>query len=558
MITVTLNRTEFEYDIHSLIKAFFPKEDVELYYTKEAHADEKNVACTNHSAEQEEAVSSHFSIDYADDRISIAWDDAPDGPALRTFAVDFSNRTETKNALKEHLYRLLEEETGQPLPWGTLTGIRPTKIPMQMLDEGKTKEEIASYMKQTYLASDEKINLSIAIAERERALLSRLDYKNGYSLYIGIPFCPSTCLYCSFTSYPLTAWKTQVDAYLDALEKELDYVAAKNYHRKLNSIYIGGGTPTTLEPYQLDRLIRKIRCSFDLGDCLEFTVEAGRPDSITEEKLLVLRKNGISRISINPQTMKQKTLDLIGRHHTVEQTIESFHMARKLGFDNINMDLIMGLPEEDLSDVRNTMEILKELDPDNITIHSLAIKRAARLNIFKDRYESMMMVNTQEHMDLCAEYCHQMGLSPYYLYRQKGMAGNMENVGYAKPGKAGVYNVLIMEERQTIVACGAGASTKRVWPQPNADGTHRIERCENVKDVGLYMKRIDEMIARKQQLFSEKYPDEIPFLITKRKGKKKMESKVKEAVQRKMCGYNCAQAVACTYCEQAGLDEETV
>ena len=314
----------------------------------------------------------------------------------------------------------------------------------------------------------------------------------------------STCLYCSFTSYPLTAWKTQVDAYLDALEKELDYVAAKNYHRRLNSIYIGGGTPTTLEPYQLDRLIRKIRCSFDLGDCLEFTVEAGRPDSITEEKLLVLRKNGISRISINPQTMKQKTLDLIGRHHTVEQTIESFRMARKLGFDNINMDLIMGLPEENLADVRNTMEILKELDPDNITIHSLAIKRAARLNIFKDRYESMMMVNTQEHMDLCAEYCHQMGLSPYYLYRQKGMAGNMENVGYAKPGKAGVYNVLIMEERQTIVACGAGASTKRVWPQPNADGTHRIERCENVKDVGLYMKRIDEMIARKQQLFSEK------------------------------------------------------
>jgi hypothetical protein len=171
MITVTLNRTEFEYDIHSLIKAFFPKEDVELYYTKEAHADEKNVACTNHSAEQEEAGSSHFSIDYADDRISIAWDDAPDGPARRTFAVDFSNRTETKNALKEHLYRLLEEETGQPLPWGTLTGIRPTKIPMQMLDEGKTKEEIASYMKQTYLASDEKINLSIAIAEREREYL---------------------------------------------------------------------------------------------------------------------------------------------------------------------------------------------------------------------------------------------------------------------------------------------------------------------------------------------------------------------------------------------------
>ena len=508
MITVNLNRTEFEYDIHSLLKAFFPKEDVEIYYTAEAHADEKNVACTNHLAEADDEAdiydsASHFTIDYADDKISIAWDDAPDGPALRSFKVDFADRAETKNALKEHLYRLLEEETGRSLPWGTLTGIRPTKIPMQLLDEGKSKEEVASYMKKTYLASDEKINLSIAIAERERALLSKLDYKDGYSLYIGIPFCPSTCLYCSFTSYPLASWRNRVDAYLDALERELDYVAAKNYHKKLNSIYIGGGTPTTLEPYQLDRLIRKIRCSFDLSHCIEFTVEAGRPDSITKEKLQVLRNNGISRISINPQTMKQETLDIIGRHHTVDQTIESFKLARSLGFDNINMDLIMGLPEEDINDVRHTMEVLQKLDPDNITIHSLAIKRAARLNIFKDRYESMQMVNTQEHMDLCADYCTQMGLSPYYLYRQKGMAGNMENVGYAKPGKAGVYNVLIMEERQTIIACGAGASTKRVWQEANPDGTHRIERCENVKDVAQYIARIDEMIGRKQKLFAE-------------------------------------------------------
>ena len=492
MITVTLNRTEFEYDIHSLIKAFFPKEDVELYYTKEAHADEKNVACTNHSVEQEEAGSSHFLIDYADDRISIAWDDAPDGPARRTFAVDFSNRTETKNALKEHLYRLLEEETGQPLPWGTLTGIRPTKIPMQMLDAGKTKEEIASYMKQTYLASDEKINLSIAIAERERALLSRLDYKNGYSLYIGIPFCPSTCLYCSFTSYPLTAWKTQVDAYLDALEKELDYVAAKNYHRKLNSIYIGGGTPTTLEPYQLDRLIRKIRCSFDLGDCLEFTVEAGRPDSITEEKLLVLRKNGISRISINPQTMKQKTLDLIGRHHTVEQTIESFRMARKLGFDNINMDLIVGLPGEGIEEVEHTMQEVLSLDPDSITVHSLAIKRAARLNLFKDEYKEMTFTNNQRIMEMTEQYAAKAGMFPYYLYRQKNMKGNFENVGYAKPEKEGIYNILIMEEKQSILALGAGASTKFVM-------NDRIERAENVKDIKNYIERIDEMIERKKQ-----------------------------------------------------------
>ena len=497
MITVTLNRTEFEYDIHSLIKAFFPKEDVELYYTKEAHADEKNVACTNHSAEQEEAGSSHFSIDYADDRISIAWDDAPDGPARRTFAVDFSNRTETKNALKEHLYRLLEEETGQPLPWGTLTGIRPTKIPMQMLDEGKTKEEIASYMKQTYLASDEKINLSIAIAERERALLSRLDYKNGYSLYIGIPFCPSTCLYCSFTSYPLTSWKTQVDAYLDALEKELDYVAAKNYHRKLNSIYIGGGTPTTLEPYQLDRLIRKIRCSFDLGDCLEFTVEAGRPDSITEEKLLVLRKNGISRISINPQTMKDATLELIGRRHTVQQVKDAFLLAREEGFDNINMDIIVGLPDETKEDVMHTLEEIKALGPDNLTVHSLAIKRAARLNTQKEDYAGRKSLNSESTMELTQDMAEKMDMKPYYLYRQKNMTGNMENVGYAKPGKEGIYNILIMEEMQTIVALGAGAITKAVYPNG------RIERCENVKDIKTYLEKTDEMIERKKKLFAD-------------------------------------------------------
>ena len=323
------------------------------------------------------------------------------------------------------------------------------------------------------------------------------------SLYIGIPFCPSTCAYCSFTSYPLGVWKNRVDDYLDALEKEIDYTAQKFYHKKLNSIYIGGGTPTTLSPAQLDRLIRKIKCSFDLNDCLEFTVEAGRPDSITREKLLALKKNGISRISVNPQTMKQQTLDIIGRHHTVDDTINSFKLARELGFDNINMDLIMGLPEETLDDVRHTMELVKEMAPDNVTIHSLAVKRAARLTIFKDRYRDMQMVNTQEHMDLCAAYCKQMGLEPYYLYRQKGMAGNMENVGYAAKGKAGVYNILIMEEKQTIVACGAGASTKRVWPVPNPDGTHRIDRCENVKDVGQYIARIDEMIERKQKLFAE-------------------------------------------------------
>lgn len=511
MIIVTLNKPEFEYDIHSLIKAFYPEQNVSVTAENKAY-DERNIW--------------NMKLDYLENSIRIAWweheYDAEDEKSLipvrttelphREFAVDFSDRAETKNRLKQNLYQMLCEYTGKTLPWGTLTGIRPTKIPMKFLEEGKSREEIRKYMEDTYYASDEKIELSMDIAERELALLSRIDYENGYSLYIGIPFCPTTCLYCSFTSYPLASWSKRVDSYLDALEKEIDFVAVKFAHKHLNSIYIGGGTPTTLESYQLDRLIRKIKCSFDLSDCIEFTVEAGRPDSITREKLEVLRKHGISRISINPQTMKDETLKIIGRHHTVEQTVESFKMARELGFDNINMDLIMGLPEESLSDVQNTMEQLKELAPDNITVHSLALKRAARLNMFKEDYKNYKMVNTQEHMDLTATYAKEMGLSPYYLYRQKSMAGNLENVGYAAPGKAGVYNILIMEEKQTIMALGAGATTKFVLhhPEPKqgdgqrTDGyTARIERVENVKDVDNYLNRIDEMIERKIKKMEE-------------------------------------------------------
>ena len=496
MITVLLDKAEFEYDIHSLVKAFYPKEEVYV--------------STKDKEKKEEPVHYHMDVQFAPEEIIFSWkrveaseDNANQTGITKCVAVDDTNRKETKNSLKRTLYRLLSEYTGVELPWGNLTGIRPTKIPMAILEEGKSEEEIARYMKETYFTSDEKIKLSIEIAERELELLHKLDYEEGYSLYIGIPFCPTTCLYCSFTSYSMSAWKNRMDDYLSALEKELDYTAVKFAHKKLNSIYIGGGTPTTLNPQQLDRLIRKIKCSFDLSDLVEFTVEAGRPDSITKEKLMVLRNHDISRISINPQTMKQETLDLIGRHHTVQQTIDSFYLARELGFDNINMDLIVGLPGESLSDVADTMEVIRKLAPDNLTVHSLAIKRAARLNIQRERYQDFEIVNTADHIALTSKVAEEMGLFPYYLYRQKNMAGNFENVGYAAPGKAGVYNVLIMEEKQSIVACGAGASTKRVWVQPNPDGTHRIERAENVKDVAQYITRIDEMIERKSRLFTK-------------------------------------------------------
>lgn len=513
MITVCLSEADFEYDIHSLVKAFFPKEDVKISADREKIEEleseeaplfrmeilfEKSESEKSETEKSETEKSATQKLESEKDQeqihISVSHQKVPD---IR-IEVEFSDRKETKNRLKRGIYRMLSDATGQTLPWGTLTGIRPTKIPMGMLEEGIPESEIRDYMKDTYYCSEGKTNLSIDIARRELALLNRLDYERGYSLYIGIPFCPSTCLYCSFTSYPLSAWKEQVDAYLDALEREIDFTAKQCQDRYLNTIYIGGGTPTTLSPEQLDRLIQKIKSSFDFSHLLEFTVEAGRPDSITEEKLEVLKRHGISRISINPQTMKQETLDIIGRHHTVEQTIDSYRMARDLGFDNINMDLIMGLPNEDLEDVRQTMEVLKELDPDNITVHTLAIKRAARLNMFKEDYRNLKMENTWEHMDLTAGYCKKMGLEPYYLYRQKNMAGNFENVGYAKEGKAGIYNILIMEEKQTIMALGAGATTKFVF-----DHATRMERVENVKDVKNYLERIEEMIERKRRKMEE-------------------------------------------------------
>ncbi len=500
MINVQLNSADFEYDIHSLVKAFFPKEEVLVSAEKrEIH---EGISFRIDIAYREHEIDIHMyepQIQTTDLDQEPGSCDRNDHEELhRQLDVSGLDRPAVKNRLKQGLYEMLCTYTGQTLPWGTLTGIRPTKIPMGMLEAGRTEAEIVQYMKETYLASDEKIQLSMQVARQELSLLRQIDYEDGYSLYVGIPFCPSTCLYCSFTSYPLSKWASRMDDYLDALEKEIDFTAERFREKHLNTIYIGGGTPTTLTPAQLDRLISKLEKSFDFSHLLEFTVEAGRPDSITREKLQVLRDHQISRISINPQTMKQATLDLIGRHHTVEQTVESFRFAREMGFDNINMDLIVGLPEETIADVKDTMEQLMKLQPDNITVHSLAVKRAARLRMQQEDYKDLHMENTWDTIALTAEYAKRMGMEPYYLYRQKNMAGNFENVGYARPGCAGLYNILIMEEKQTIMALGAGATTKFVM-----DRGARIERVGNVKDVTNYLERIDEMIERKQKEMEE-------------------------------------------------------
>lgn len=480
MIGILLNDASYEQDIRELLMAFYPGE---------GFAHERTGGVDFYVEGIYTPESGRFSLEILEDEEKMAGTEFP---------ISYENRLEAKTAIKRELYGLLSARTGKTLPWGTLTGIRPTKIALSRLDQGVSREEIREFMEKTYLTSSEKTGLSLEIAEREKELLSHIDYENGYSLYVGIPFCPTTCLYCSFTSYPIGAWEKKMDQYLAALFKELDYVAETMKGRTLDTVYFGGGTPTALKAEELDAILTRIEERFDLSSVKEFTVEAGRPDSITEDKLRTLRAHGISRISINPQTMKQSTLDLIGRRHTVEMVKEKYRLARKLGFDNINMDLIIGLPEEDINDVRATMEEIKELAPDSVTVHSLAIKRAARLNIFRERYADLKIENTQEMIDLTAEYARSMGLVPYYLYRQKNMAGNFENVGYAAPDKACIYNILIMEEKQTIVACGAGTTTKVVFPAEN-----RLERVENVKDVDQYISRIDEMIGRKEKMLEK-------------------------------------------------------
>ncbi|MCI8484664.1 MAG: coproporphyrinogen dehydrogenase HemZ [Lachnospiraceae bacterium] len=541
MITVCLNKKNFEYDIHSLVKAFYAGEEVKVF------ADRERIC----RLEQEETPLFHLEVFYLemtdlkiadlkttdletpdleisgeqelnwkapDERESdtgqieiFLWLPPKELEKGRTFenggysvgaqtkvSVDFSDRKETKNRLKQGLYQMLSVYTGQKLPWGTLTGIRPVKIPMAMLEQKKTEEEIKTYMADTYFASDQKIELSLRIAKQEMELLSQIDYRKGYSLYVGIPFCPSICSYCSFSSSPVELWQEKIEDYLTALEQEIDFTAEACRQKNLNTIYIGGGTPTALSAHQLDGLLDKIKNKFNFSHLLEYTLEAGRPDSITKEKLKVLQDHGISRISINPQTMNQKTLNLIGRKHTAVETVESFWLAREMGFDNINMDLILGLPEENLEDVKRTMEQVKKLSPDNLTVHSLAIKRAARLKMYAEEYAGMQMKNSWEMVDLTAEYAENMGMEPYYLYRQKNMAGNFENVGYARPGKAGLYNILIMEEKQTIIACGAGASTKYVL-EPDEKGNTQVERTENVKNITQYIERVEEMIQRKRE-----------------------------------------------------------
>ncbi len=489
MVEIKMKESRYTYDVHALVKNFYPYE-----YITETKADawvkeEKKVDLSKKTD-----LAEVIKIELEDEAIGISLFDN-EIPILEK-RIEVLPSENYKNQLKKVLYEVLSERTGRTLDWGTLTGVRPTKIPMKLIEDGFTKAEIQEYMKKEYLVSDQKIKMGYEIAKKELEILEEIHFQDGYSVYIGIPFCPTTCLYCSFASFSAEKHGKYMEPYLEALFREIDFAKDCITHKKLTTIYVGGGTPTSLSESQLERLMEKMVTSFDFKHVKEFTVEAGRPDSISSDKLKILKKYGVSRISINPQTMKDETLERIGRSHTTEQFRNAFFLARQTGHDNINMDLIAGLPGETIEDMRRTLEEVMEMKPDSITMHSLVTKRAARLNL---ETEGKVVENIDQMTELLESFAAEQGYIPYYMYRQKNAQGsdkgaNQENVGYARQGKEGIYNILIMEEKQTILALGAGATSKFVFLEEN-----RLERIENVKSLTDYISRIEEMIERKAE-----------------------------------------------------------
>ncbi len=489
MIYLKQNADIYNNDIRAMLQAFFDNEKVVL--TKDDTRIFLKVEYIADSDVETQVTSGGY--------VTYTLEDEDGYNASKTVVVDYTNKKVARNPLKAALYHMLSDYTGKELPWGSMTGVRPTKVATEWLENGKNDEEIRHLYTNTYLTIPQKADICIEVAKKEQELFKDFSYDEEYCIYIGIPFCPSRCLYCSFTSYPIAQYANKVEDYLQALYKEMEFVAKADAYKskRLVAIYIGGGTPSALTAEQLQALVSRLKSTFDMQHVREFCVECGRPDSITMDKLRVLKELGVERISINPQTMSDETLQLIGRAHSVEQTKEAFAMAREAGFDNINMDMIVGLPGEDIEDVRHTLSEIRAMKPDSLTVHSLAIKRAANLNIEMERYQSLIKGSTNEmllEVDACAR---ELEMAPYYLYRQKNIPGKLENIGYAVEGKECVYNILIMEEKLDILGMGAGSSSKFVFRKEN-----RIERVENVKNVDEYINRIDEMIERKKKMFA--------------------------------------------------------
>lgn len=377
------------------------------------------------------------------------------------------------------------------LPWGVMSGIRPAKVVRQYFEAGYSYEEIKNILINLYDVSGAKADLAIKVAQNERRILSEIGNKS-VSIYIGIPFCPTRCLYCSFVSTDIKKSGKYIDEFVRLLVKEIEKTAEilKACSLYVENIYIGGGTPTTLSAEQLEVIFTAVKKYLTGEKMKEFTLEAGRPDTITEDKLICAKKYGVNRISINPQTMNDVTLKKIGRKHSSDMIRQAFDLARSCGFDNINMDLIAGLPDETPDMFKYSLDEVIKMNPENITVHSMCVKKAAALKF--SEIELTKSAEMNEMLDYTAEAMKKTGREPYYMYRQKNISGNLENVGYALKENMSFYNINIMEEAQSIIALGGGAATKIVKGD-------KIERIFNFKDPYEYIKRFDEILEKKDR-----------------------------------------------------------
>lgn len=411
-------------------------------------------------------------------------------------------RNQQKRLVKLAIFRLLCRYTGTPPgPWGILTGIRPTKIVHRLLDLAWSEPQIKDYLMECYDMAADKAALLITIAMRQRPFLLTAEQASRLiSIYVGIPFCPTRCAYCSFPAFSLGAQGKLMNPFLEALCREITGVgrAAAELGLQVQTIYIGGGTPTVFDSDILAVLLACVDKNLAGSETGETTLEAGRPDTITKPKLAAAREHGITRLSINPQTMNSSTLAAIGRNHTPEQVAEAVEMARGQGFDNINMDIIIGLPGETPRDVENTLQKIAAMEPENLTVHTLAVKRASKIRESKEEFSLPTRELSGQMLEMTAQGAGEMGMRPYYLYRQKKMVGPLENIGYARPGYDCLYNIQMIEERQTIIGLGGGAGSKFVEP-----GTWFLTSYYNPKDPENYISRIDELIARKIQMLKE-------------------------------------------------------
>lgn len=468
-----INHT-FDYETEKLCRLFLPFERIDIFHTKEA---DDRLAVTVLEPNKAEA---HLTLNgqtmTADEPIEPKADDKAKELAVATA-----------------LFSCFCTLTGYHPKWGLLTGVRPGKLYARLCeDEGQRKAR--AYFTDKLFVSEEKLSLCTQCHTQENAIVS-LSHPDSFSLYLAIPFCPTRCSYCSFVSHSIEKATDLVQPYVDLLCREIKETAAYaiRHHLRLETVYMGGGTPTTLSASQLTQVLNTVRNEFDCSFLREFTVEAGRPDTITKEKILALKQAGVDRISINPQTMNDEVLRAIGRRHTAAQTVEAFRVARECGMNHINMDLIAGLPGDDPASFRRTIGTVLALDPEAVTVHALSMKRASTLTaegVFPE-------IERGKEADIMVSYARealeQHGLFPYYLYRQSKTVGNLENTGYAKPGKAGYYNVYIMDETHTVLGCGASAVTKLRQP----DGPY-IERIFNFKYPYEYINRYDELLERKK------------------------------------------------------------